>query len=93
MRLLKILAPKNSVEALNRLDTQVELTAASISRISNPAEKKKAAEKYIAKLYEVSSVLSEKQKNLLQRLLHHLTPRHNQSLQNLSRNLSHSRLY
>ncbi len=61
----KILAPKNSVEALNRLDTQVELTAASISRISNPAEKKKAAEKYIAKLYEVSSVLSEKQKEFV----------------------------
>lgn len=61
----KILAPKNSIEALSRLDTQVELTAISISQIPNPVEKKKAAEKYIAKLNEVSSVLSEKQKEFV----------------------------
>ena len=62
----KILTPKNSGETLSRLDTQVELTATSISQISDPVEKKKAAEKYIVKLNEVSSVLSEKQKEFIQ---------------------------
>lgn len=61
----KILTPKNSVETLTRLDTQVESTAISISQISDPFEKKKAAEKYIVKLNEVSSVLSEKQKEFI----------------------------
>ena len=61
----KILSPKNSVETLSRLDTQVESTAISISQISDPFEKKKAAEKYIVKLNEVSSVLSEKQKEFV----------------------------
>ncbi len=58
----KILSSKNSAETLNRLDTQVELTAASISQISDPVEKKKAAEQYIIKLNEASTILSEKQK-------------------------------
>jgi len=61
----KILTPKNSGETLNRLDTQVELTADSISQIENPVEKKKAATKYIAKLTEVSSTLAEKKKEFV----------------------------
>lgn len=61
----KILTAKNSLETLGRLGTQVELTATSISQMSDPAEKKKAAEKYITKLNEVSSVLSEKQKEFV----------------------------
>jgi hypothetical protein len=61
----KILTPKNSTETLNRLDTQVQTTAISISQISNPIEKKKAATKYIAQLNEVSTVLTEKQKEFL----------------------------
>lgn len=58
----KILTPNNSAETLNRLDTQVELTAASIAQISDPVEKKKAAEQYIVKLNEASTILTEKQK-------------------------------
>ena len=58
----KILSPNNSAETLSRLDTQVELTAASITQISDPIEKKKAAEQYIVKLNEASTILSEKQK-------------------------------
>lgn len=61
----KILSPKNSGETLNRLDTQVELTANSISQIKNPVEKKKAATKYIVKLTEVSSTLVEKKKEFV----------------------------
>jgi len=61
----KILTPKNSAETLSRLDTQVELTAISISQMSDSVEKKKAAEKYIVKLNEVSSVLNEKQKEFV----------------------------
>lgn len=61
----KILTPKNSTETLDRLNTQVESTAISISQISDPVKKKKAAEKYITKLNEVSSVLSEKQKEFV----------------------------
>ena len=60
----KILSPNNSAETLGRLDTQVELTAASITQISDPVEKKKAAEQYIVKLNEASTILSEKQKEL-----------------------------
>lgn len=60
----KILTPKNSSKTLSRLDTQVEETATSISQISNPVEKKRAAIKYIAKLNEVTSILAEKQKEL-----------------------------
>jgi hypothetical protein len=58
----KILTANNSAETLNRLDTQVELTAASIAQISDPVEKKKAAEQYIVKLNEASTILTEKQK-------------------------------
>lgn len=61
----KILTPKNGEETLSRLDTQVETTAVSISQISNPVEKKKAATKYIATLNEVSSTLTEKQKEFV----------------------------
>jgi len=61
----KILSSKNSEETLNRLDTQVELTAVSISQISDPVERKKAAEEYIIKLNEASVILSEKEKELL----------------------------
>lgn len=61
----KILTASNSGETLNRLDTQVELTAASIAQISDPVEKKKAAEAYIAKLNEASIILSEKEKELM----------------------------
>lgn len=61
----KILSPNNSAETLGRLDTQVELTAASITQISDPVEKKKAAEEYIVKLNEASIILSEKEKELL----------------------------
>ena len=61
----KILTPKNSTETLSRLDIQVQTTAISISQMSNPIEKKKAATKYIAQLNEVSSVLIEKQKEFL----------------------------
>lgn len=61
----KILTPKNSEETLSRLDTQIESTAVSIAQISDPVEKKKAATKYITKLNEVSSVLSEKQKEFV----------------------------
>ncbi len=58
----KILTPKNSKETLGRLDTQVVLTASSISQIQDPTERKKAATKYIAKLNQVSSTLTEKKK-------------------------------
>lgn len=61
----KILTPKNSGETLNRLDTQVELTANSIFQIENTVEKKKAATKYIVKLTEVSSTLVEKKKEFV----------------------------
>lgn len=58
----KILTSKNSKETLGRLDTQVVLTASSISQIQDPAERKMAATKYIAKLNQVSSTLAEKKK-------------------------------
>lgn len=58
----KILTPKNSMETLGRLDTQVVLTASSISQIQDPTERKRAATKYIAKLNQVSSTLTEKKR-------------------------------
>jgi len=61
----KILSSKNSEETLNSLDTQVELTAVSISQIPDPVERKKAAEAYILKLNEASVILSEKEKELI----------------------------
>lgn len=61
----KILASRYGKDGLDRLDTQIELTAVSISQIADPIEKKKAAEKYIVKLNEVSAVLSEKQKDFV----------------------------
>lgn len=61
----KILSSKYGKDGLNRLNIQVELTANSISQIADPIEKKKAAEKYIVKLNEVSSALSEKQKDFV----------------------------
>ncbi|MFA6081390.1 MAG: hypothetical protein WC741_03200 [Patescibacteria group bacterium] len=61
----KILTPKNSKETLGRLDTQVVLTASSISQMQDPAERKKAATKYIVKLNQVSSTLTEKQKEFV----------------------------
>lgn len=61
----KILTPKNSKETLGRLDTQVVLTASSISQIQDPVERKKAATKYIAKLNQVSSTLTEKKKEFV----------------------------
>ena len=60
-----ILRSKYGKDGLDRLSTQVELTATSISEITDPVEKKQAAEKYIVKLNEVSSVLSQKQKDLV----------------------------
>lgn len=61
----KILTPKNSKETLGRLDTQVVLTANSISQIQDPTERKKAASKYIVKLSQVSSTLTEKKKEFV----------------------------
>ena len=61
----KILSSRYGKDSLDRLNIQVELTANSISQIADPVEKKKAAEKYIVKLNEVSSVLSEKQKDFV----------------------------
>ncbi|MCR4276924.1 MAG: hypothetical protein NUV87_02230 [Candidatus Roizmanbacteria bacterium] len=61
----KILSSKNSADTLSRLDVQVELTAVSISQISDPVERKEAAEEYIVKLNEASIILSEKEKDLL----------------------------
>jgi hypothetical protein len=62
---VKILTLNYGRDSLNRLDTQVELTANSISEITDPAEKKRAAEKYIVKLNEVSFVLAKKQKDII----------------------------
>lgn len=61
----KILTPKNSKETLGRLDTQVVLTASSISQIQDPTERKRAATKYIAKLNQVSSTLTEKKREFV----------------------------
>ena len=61
----KILTPKNSKETLGRLDTQVVLTASSISQIQDPKERKRAATKYIVKLNQVSSTLTEKKKEFV----------------------------
>lgn len=61
----KILTPKNSEETLGRLDNQVVLTASSITQIQDPTERKKAATKYIIKLNQVSSTLTEKKKEFV----------------------------
>lgn len=61
----KVLDSRYAKDGLDGLNTQVKLTSISISQISDPIEKKKAAEKYIVKLNEVSSALSEKQKELV----------------------------
>jgi hypothetical protein len=61
----KILTSKNSKETLGRLDAQVVLTASSISQIQDPAERKIAATKYITKLNQVSSTLTEKKKEFV----------------------------
>jgi len=61
----KILSSKKETkETLKRLDTQVEVTAISISQINNPVEKKEAAKKYIVRLSKTSVILSEKQNEM-----------------------------
>lgn len=61
----KILMSEQGRESLNRLDTQVELTAVSIYQIKDPIEKKMAAKKYVVKLSEVSLALSNEQKKIV----------------------------
>lgn len=49
--------------SFKRLDDQVDTTATTISMISDPVERKQAAQKYVAQLTDVSTILSqEKQK-------------------------------
>ena len=45
--------------SFKRLDDQVDTTATTISMISDPVERKQAAQKYVAQLTDVSTVLSQ----------------------------------
>lgn len=60
----KIWSSGYALAGLNRLNTQVDVTANSINQIQDPELKKLEAQRYIAKLDEVSAALSAKQTEL-----------------------------
>lgn len=62
--LTKVWSSGSAQVGLNSLNSQVDLTANSINQIQDPELKKLEAERYIAKLDEVSAALREKQAEL-----------------------------
>jgi hypothetical protein len=61
----RVLASQYGSESLNRLNGEVESTAYTITMISDPAEKKVAAKKYIAQLNVISTGLGQQKQNFV----------------------------
>lgn len=60
----RVISSKYASESLNRLDTQVEVTANEIAQIEDPTQRQEAANKYIAELSQVSNALTQEKQKL-----------------------------